>query len=107
MRKGSKVLPDAKQQYGQICETILFEHLLRLGYYIFRPPATQDPVGVTAVNNGGEILLLDARKECRRVKPDGKKADRVYRSRTEAQKRLGARLAYVDMTTGAFISSRR
>ena len=54
-------------------------------------------VDVTAVDDAGRILLIDAKKESRRVNPGRKNLSRIHRARTAAQKRLGARIAYVDI----------
>ena len=52
-------------------------------------------VDVIAVDDAGEVLLIDAKKESRRVNPGRKNLSRIHRARTAAQKRLGARIAYV------------
>jgi len=92
-------LPDYRQQNGQICETILCEHLLRLGYWVFRPPAAQGPVDVIAINESGEVLMFDAKQDSSRVNTGRKKRDRIYRGRTDLQKRLNVYIAYVDIKT--------
>lgn len=92
-------LPDYRQQQGQICETILTEWLLRQGYYVCRPLAAQGPVDCVAYNDDGQILLLDAKQENRRVNPGRKIATRVHRPLTALQKSLGVRVAYIDLST--------
>jgi hypothetical protein len=59
--------------------------------------AAQGPVDVIAVNDEGEISVLDAKKQSRRVNPGRKCLSRIHLARTAAQKRLGARIAYVDI----------
>ena len=92
-------IPHRCHQLGQICETILCEYLLREGYYIFRPPAAQGPVDVIGISEDGEIVLFDAKKDVFRVNRGRKKADRVYRARSPLQKKMGCRVAYVDVDT--------
>mgnify|MGYP003132456663 CR=1 FL=1 len=92
-------LPDFRQQQGQICETILTEWLLRQGYYVCRPLAGQGPVDCVAYNDDGEILLLDAKQEARRVNPGRKNPARIHRPLTALQKSLGVRVAYIDLDT--------
>ena len=92
-------MPDLRQQQGQICETILCDYLLRRGFWIFRPPAAQGPVDVIAINEKAEMFLFDAKKESKRVNPGRNKSDRIYRGRSDLQKLLGCRIAYVDIDT--------
>lgn len=90
-------MPDYRQQQGQICETILTEWLLRQGYYVCRPLSAQGPIDCVAYNDDGQILLLDAKQEARRVNPGRKIPTRVHRPLTALQKSLGVRVAYIDL----------
>ena len=92
-------MPEPRHQRGQVCETILCEHLLRLGYWIFRPPAAQGPVDVIAINESGEVLMFDAKQDSARVNTGRKKRDRIYRGRTDLQKQLDVYIAYVNIET--------
>ena len=93
-------MPDYRQQQGQICETILCQYLLRRGFWIYRPPAAQGPVDVVAINEEGEVYLFDAKQDSYRVNPGRKKPDRIHRGRTDIQKRLGCRIAYINIEPG-------
>jgi hypothetical protein len=91
-------MPDYKQQNGQICEVILTEWLLREGYYVMRPMAAHGPIDVIACSEKGDIYLLDAKQDSKRVNPDRKKPSRIYRVvKKGAQRALGVRIAYVDI----------
>ena len=91
-------------QDGQICETILSEYLLRLGYLVFRPYATQGPVDAIAVNPAtGKVYLLDSKKDSRRILAGRNKPTRIYRKLSDQQKKLGVRMAYVNMDTRAVV----
>jgi hypothetical protein len=93
-------MPDYRQQNGQICETILTEHLLREGYYVMRPMAAHGPIDVVAYSEEGDIYLLDAKKDAKRVNPKRKTPTRIYRVvKKGAQEQLGVRIAYVDIDT--------
>ena len=89
------LLPDYRQQQGQICETILTEWLLRQGYYVMRPLAAQGPVDCVAYNDAGQILLIDAKQDAHRTNPGRKNPSRINRIRTPLQTVLGVRTAYV------------
>jgi len=56
-------------------------------------------VDCVAYNDDGEILLLDAKQEARRVNPGRKIPTRVHRPLTALQKTLGVRVAYIDLDT--------
>jgi Holliday junction resolvase len=90
-------MPDWRQQKGQICETILTEYLLHLGYYVMRPLAGQGPVDIIAYDDHGSLYLLDSKADSQRVLPNRTKPSRIHRSLSKAQRALGVRVAYVDM----------
>jgi len=92
-------LPDRKHQLGQVCEAILTEYMLRLGYFVFRPLAHQGPADLICVNEAGNIILLDSKSDKKRINPGRKKPDRIYRKRSDLQKKLNVRIAYVDSET--------
>lgn len=93
------VLPDFRQQNGQICEAILTEWLLRRGFYVCRPIAAQGPVDVIAYNDEGDVFFFDSKQDAARVNPGRGKSERIYRAKTPAQKLLNVRTAYVDINT--------
>ncbi|PPR09019.1 MAG: hypothetical protein CFH41_02838 [Alphaproteobacteria bacterium MarineAlpha11_Bin1] len=45
------------------------------------------------------MFLFDAKQESKRVIPGRKKSDRIYRVRSDLQKLLDCRIAYVDIDT--------
>ena len=76
-------------------------HLFRNNYWILRPYAGQGPVDVAAISEEGDIYLFDAKKDARRVNPGRNTRARIHRVRSDIQKRLGVRIAYVDIDTRA------
>ena len=76
-------------------------HLFRNNYWILRPYAGQGPVDVAAISEAGDIYLFDAKKDARRVNPGRNTRARIHRVRSDIQKRLGVRIAYVDIDTRA------
>jgi len=66
---------------------------------VCRPLSAQGPGDCVADNDDGEILLLDAKQEARRVNPGRKIPTRVHRPLTALQKTLGVRVAYIDLDT--------
>jgi hypothetical protein len=91
---------DFHQQEGRIAEAILVEYFLRRNCYVFAPPAAQSPIDLVVVNpETGEIILLDAKKDSKRTKGWQGRAPhhRIHRLRTPTQKRLGVRMAYVNI----------
>ena len=75
--------------------------MLRLGYFVYRPLAAQGPADLICVNEVGRIILLDSKSDAKRINPGRKKASRIYRPRSAAQKRLDVHMAYVDAETRA------
>ena len=91
---------DFHQQEGRIAEAILTEYFLRLGYYVFAPMAAYGPIDIVVVNpETREVVLLDAKKNHERTKGWQGRAPnhRIHRMRTPIQKKLGVRLAYVNL----------
>jgi hypothetical protein len=87
-------------QDGEICETILAEYLIRAGYLVFRPTAVTGPVDIVAVHpDTGNVYLLDSKKDKKRIQQPRKTPTRIYRKLTDTQKKLGVRMAYVNMDT--------
>ena len=90
------------QFYGGICETILTEHFLRLDYYVFIPLAANGPADLIAVHKvTHKIVLLDAKKDRIRQQKNRRSPSRIHRKRTDVQKKLGVRIAYVNIDTRA------
>lgn len=91
----------AKHQFhGRICETILTEYFLRLNYYVYTPLAANGPIDLIAVHKvTHKTILLDAKKDRIRHQKNRVSPTRVHRTRSEVQKKLGVRIAYVDFDT--------
>lgn len=77
------------------------EYMLHLGYFVFRPLAHQGPADLICINEAGDIILLDSKSDKKRINPGRKNASRIYRARSDVQKRLDVRMAYVDAETRA------
>lgn len=91
-------IADQRHTDGATAEAILVEWLTRRGWYVFLPFRGNCPVDVVAINERGEMMLLDSKKDVRRR--GGPQSEmRISRGRTETQKRLGVRLAYVNVAT--------
>jgi len=54
------------------------------------------PIDIVAVGQDGEILLLDSKADNKRVNTARSKPSRIYRPRSQLQKKLGVRIAYVE-----------
>jgi len=89
---------DFRNQEGRIAETILTEYFLRRNYYVFAPMAAHGPVDLVVIHREtGEVVLLDAKKEHVRELKDRPNPHRIHRLRKPIQKKMGVRLAYVDI----------
>jgi len=64
---------------------------------VLRPITAHGPVDVAAITPEGDMYLFDSKNDRKRMNLGRKKADRIYRIRTNLQKKLGVRIAYVDM----------
>jgi hypothetical protein len=76
------------------------KYLANEGYYVFSPLGSQSPIDVVAVDKSGRSFFFDAKKDARRVNPGRKNKDRIHRPRSDLQKQMGVRMAYVDLETG-------
>jgi len=81
---------------GFVCEQIVIEHFLRLGYWVYTPVGRQGPIDIIAVSPDGEVLLIDAKAQSYRKDSSRTK---VSRGLTPIQKMLGVRIAYVNADT--------
>ena len=90
---------------GQISETILTEYFLRRKFYVFKPTAAFGPIDLVVISSEtGKIYTLDAKTESfRRLKGRGGKYKggeyRISRVLSKEQKKMGVRIAYVNMDT--------
>lgn len=84
---------------GKLCELILEEWLFERGYWVMKPTAEPCPADFVAISPSGDIFLLDSKKDNRRVLKGRNQPTRIYRKLNDIQKRLGVRMAYVDLET--------
>ena len=84
-------------QRGALAEEIASLHFLRRGYFVFRPIMGFGPVDIVALNEDGDILLLDIKTEKKRLLHDRLTPTRITRKRTILQKFLGVHICYVDI----------
>jgi hypothetical protein len=85
-------VPDEKHMKGTAGELTVARHFVELGYYVYSPVVYQSgPIDIIAINDNGELLLLDAKTESTRA--DG---SRIARVRTPIQKEFGVQIAYTD-----------
>ena len=91
---------DPRHVDGLSCELLLMKYLVNKGYYVFSPLGSQSPIDVVAVDKNGQAFFFDSKKDARRVNPGRKNKDRIHRPRTDLQKQMGVRMAYVDLEDG-------
>ncbi len=70
--------------------------LVEKGFHVFTPVSPHSPVDVVALDDNGKAFLFDAKKEAKRVNPGRKTPDRIHRQRSQLQKDMNVRTAYVD-----------
>ena len=100
LQRGVLLYMDHRHTEGKICEVILAEYFLRHDHYVFIPIAGQGPADLIVINGvTAEVILLDAKKDCFRYVKDRPVYHRVHRKRTPIQKKLGVRMAYVNIDT--------
>lgn len=51
------------------------------------------------ISEEGDVVLLDAKQVAYRVNPGRKTPARIHRKRSELQRKIGCRVAYVDIET--------
>ena len=89
-------MPHKTHQDGTLAEIVVSEYLVGLGFYVFSPVVHQPgPIDIIAINEAGEIFLIDAKKEGKRLNPGRTKLARIYRVKTDTQKKLNVIHAYV------------
>lgn len=87
---------DSRRFTGALCELRLAQWLLENQYWAFSPVINHDsPIDLVAVGQDGEVLLLDSKADNMRVNKGRISPSRIYRTRSELQKRLGVKIAYV------------
>ena len=92
-----KDFADERRFTGALCELRLAQYLLEHQYWAFSPVINHDsPIDLVAVGQDGEVLLLDSKADNKRVNKGRTSPSRINRIRTEQQKKLGVRIAYVE-----------
>jgi hypothetical protein len=87
---------DKRRFTGALCELRLAQWLIENHYWTFSPLINHDgPIDLVAVGQDGEVLLLDSKADNMRVNKGRNSPSRIYRLRSELQKKLGVRIAYV------------
>jgi len=90
-------VPEITHQRGTRSELIAAAHLVNMGYYVFSPVVHQQgPIDIIAVNKKGDIFLIDAKTDSKRLNPNRNIPNRIYRTRSPLQKDLNVILAYVN-----------
>lgn len=85
---------------GLISETILTEYFLRRKFYVFKPTAAFGPIDLVVISSEtGKIYTLDAKTESFRKLKGRSKKYRISRVLSKEQKKIGVRIAYVNMDT--------
>ena len=85
---------------GQISETILTEYFLRHKFYIFKPTAGFGPIDLVVISSKtGKMYMLDAKTESFRKLKGRSGKPRISRVLSREQRKMGARIAYVNMDT--------
>lgn len=91
-----KDFADSRRFIGALCELRLAEWLIENHYWTFSPVINHDsPIDLVAVGQDGEVMLLDSKADNKRVNKNRIAPSRIYRPRSELQKKLGVRIAYV------------
>jgi len=90
-------LPHKTHQDGTLSEIIVSEYLVGLGFYVFSPVVHQPgPIDIIAINEAGDMFLIDAKTDSRRrINPGRTKPARIHRVKSDTQKRLKVIYAYV------------
>ena len=97
--QGEYSLAYSYHQTGTRSELVVSEHLVGLGFYVFSPVVHQQgPVDIVAVNDEGDVFLIDAKTDTKRLNRNAKTPSRIYRIKSDLQKKLGVIHAYVTKT---------
>lgn len=92
-------MPNTRHRTGDICESILAEYLLRKNWWVFVPLSGHGPVDVIAITPEAEVFLFDSKADRFRKNPNRNVCNRIYRVRSDIQKQLNVRIAYVNEDT--------
>lgn len=96
-RKVNNIMrPHQKNRDGQRSELLAAEWLLSQDCYVYQPVMAQGPVDLVAISPNGKTHLFDVKTHAFR-----KSGTSIARKLTDIQRKLGVRLLYVDLETGA------
>ena len=88
--------PHQKNRDGQRSELLAAEWLLSQDCYVYQPVMAQGPVDLVAISPNGKTHLFDVKTHAFRSSGTS-----IARKLTDIQRKLGVRLLYVDLETGA------
>lgn len=88
--------PHQKNRDGQRSELLAAEWLLSQDCYVYQPVMAQGPVDLVAISPNGKTHLFDVKTHAFRASGTS-----IARKLTDIQRKLGVRLLYVDLETGA------
>ena len=88
--------PHNKNRDGQRSELLAAEWLLSQDCYVYQPVMAQGPVDLVAISPNGKTHLFDVKTHAFRASGTS-----IARKLTDIQRKLGVRLLYVDLETGA------
>ena len=83
-----------------MAEALCLAHFIREGWWAYISIQGHQPCDIIAVHPDGKIILIDVKREGKRVIKNRKKATRINRCLNARQKLLGVRLCYVNTETG-------
>ena len=86
---------------GDRCELILAEFLLSKSFYVFTNILAQrSPIDLIAVYpETAKLFFFDSKADRERTNPGRKVPARIYRKRSDFQKKIGLTMAYVNIET--------
>jgi|TARA_R110000751_G_scaffold19313_1_gene57818 hypothetical protein len=86
---------------GDRCELILAEFLLSKSFYVFTNILAQrSPIDLIAVHpETAKLFFFDSKADRERTNPGRKVPARIYRKRSDFQKKIGLTMAYVNIET--------
>ncbi len=86
---------------GDRCELILAEYLLSKNLYVFNNVLAQrSPVDLIAIHpETAEVFFFDSKADRKRTNPGRKVPARIYRKRSDFQKKIGLIMSYVNIET--------
>tara|TARA_R110000744_G_scaffold328793_1_gene434361 strand:- start:161 stop:487 length:327 start_codon:yes stop_codon:yes gene_type:complete len=97
-----------KHGRGMVAVNLVHSYLIKKGYQVFNEDQSQGIIDMVAINEEGDILLIDVKALARRT--DGTKINRILRSnQKKLEQILGIKiqLIYADVDTGEIDFKRR